>query len=67
MQMQLHCSFVLSLLLHLISSIWQSDSKLEEVEQQPSINDSFGPVTQLVKMNNFFGQYFHGDCLEKPL
>ena len=32
-------------------------SMLEEVGQQPSINTSFWPVPQLVKMNNFFGQY----------
>ena len=34
--------------------------RLEEVYQQPSINISFLPAPQLVKMNNFFGQYLTG-------
>ena len=25
------------------------------------------PLPQMVKINNFFGQYFLGDCFEKPL
>ena len=30
---------------------------LEEVGEQPSMNISFLPMPQLIKMNNFFGQY----------
>ena len=40
---------------------------LEEVDQCPSINVSFLPVPQLVKINNFFGLYIQGDCFKKPL
>ena len=42
-------------------------SRLEEVDQQSSINNSFLSVPQLVKVNNFFGQYLQGDCFEKIL
>ena len=38
---------------------------LEEVNQQPSINISFLSVPEVVKMNNFFGQYLQGDCFQK--
>ena len=41
--------------------------RLEEVDHQPSINISFLPVPQLIKMNNFFGQYLQEDCFGKPL
>ena len=42
-------------------------SPLEQVDQQASINISLLPVSQLVKMSNFFGYYLQGDCLGEPL
>ena len=42
-------------------------STLEEVYQQSSFNINFLPVSYLVKMNNFFGQYLHGGGLQKKV
>ena len=39
---------------------------LEEADQQPSININFLPVSQLVKINHFSGQYLQGETLKKP-
>ena len=67
LEMELHCSFVLSLQSHLISIYRQLGGRLEKVHQQASINIIFLPVSQLAKMNSFFGQYLQGDCFERPL
>ena len=37
------------------------------LDQWPSINIRFLPVSQLVKMNNSFHQYIQSDCFGKSL
>ena len=41
--------------------------RLEEFDQQSSINIGFLPVHQLVNMNKIFGHYIQSDCLKKSL